>query len=175
MQKGDILIPEEIVDQPIPLLDGTMSIATGSSSDTTSTSEAETPGTVKDQVLAPPLVAVETISTSLDTKSKAIKGAYTFEQLGALIVGLFQSGVAGQVTISPDGIVAIDKDGNTTFALDGQTGDATFKGTIQASSFIAGAIQVGSANVVIDGANARIIVNDGTNDRILIGFQQSGF
>lgn len=32
-----------------------------------------------------------------------------------------------------------------------------------------GSIQVGVSNVVIDGANKRILINDGTNDRILIG------
>jgi hypothetical protein len=174
MQKGDILIPEEIVDQPIPLLDGTVSIATGSSSDTTSSSDVETPSTVKDQVIAPPLVAVETISQSLDTKTRAIKGVYTFEQLGAIIVGLLGSGT-GQITISPDGIIAQDVSGNTTFALSGVDGSAVFKGTIQASSFIAGAVELGSANVILDGANARIIINDGTNDRIILGRQVGGF
>lgn len=33
----------------------------------------------------------------------------------------------------------------------------------------------GSGYVRIDGANTRILVNDGTNDRILIGYQASGF
>lgn len=39
--------------------------------------------------------------------------------------------------------------------------------TVQAS--------IGSANVKIDGANNRIIVNDGTNDRILIGYLAGKF
>jgi len=37
-------------------------------------------------------------------------------------------------------------------------------------------INLGSdANVKIDGANKRIIINDGTNDRILIGYDSGGF
>ena len=41
---------------------------------------------------------------------------------------------------------------------------------------LTGDIRVGSgANVKIDGANARIIINDGSNDRILIGYQSGGF
>jgi hypothetical protein len=168
------MIPEEIQDQPVPLLDGTMSVASGVDTTATPTENAETPKAIKDQVVAPPLVALETISKSLDTKSRSIKGVYTFEQLGAIIVGLLGSGT-GQITISPDGILAQDVSGNTTFALSGVDGSAVFKGTIQASSFIAGAVEVGSPNVVIDGANSRIIINDGTNDRILIGYQAGGF
>ena len=36
-------------------------------------------------------------------------------------------------------------------------------------------INIGGANVFIDGANNRIIINDGTVDRILIGYLASGF
>jgi len=44
-----------------------------------------------------------------------------------------------------------------------------------AAQNLTGDIQVGVGNVVIDGANKRILINDGTNDRILIGYQESGF
>ena len=37
------------------------------------------------------------------------------------------------------------------------------------------ALGIGGANVTIDGGNNRIIVNDGTNDRIIIGQQAGGF
>ena len=53
---------------------------------------------------------------------------------------------------------------------------------IAASKISAGsitvAINLGSAttgSVVLDGANNRILINDGTVDRILIGFQSGGF
>lgn len=48
---------------------------------------------------------------------------------------------------------------------------------ITAGDFIVG-IDVGSGGsgyTRIDGVNNRIMVNDGTNDRILIGYQQNGF
>ncbi|KXB08830.1 hypothetical protein AKJ59_00430 [candidate division MSBL1 archaeon SCGC-AAA385M02] len=38
-----------------------------------------------------------------------------------------------------------------------------------------GTVNVGNANVKIDGDNTRIIINDGTNDRILIGYDLGGF
>lgn len=33
----------------------------------------------------------------------------------------------------------------------------------------------GAASIILDGANKRIIINDGTYDRILIGYQSGGF
>ena len=43
------------------------------------------------------------------------------------------------------------------------------------SQTLTGDIQVGAGNVIIDGANARILINDGMNDRILIGYDEGGF
>lgn len=40
---------------------------------------------------------------------------------------------------------------------------------------LAGKIIVGDNKITIDGVNKRIIINDGTNDRILIGYQSGGF
>ena len=38
-----------------------------------------------------------------------------------------------------------------------------------------GVIYVGSKNIKIDGKNKRILISDGTTDRILIGYQKGGF
>jgi len=38
-----------------------------------------------------------------------------------------------------------------------------------------GIIYLGSQQIKLDGKNKRIIVNDGVNDRILIGYQKDGF
>lgn len=48
---------------------------------------------------------------------------------------------------------------------------ATKTGTLNVDEYIT----VGITNIKIDGTNKRIIVNDGTYDRILIGYQASGF
>ena len=54
-----------------------------------------------------------------------------------------------------------------------------FAGTMNWSGVAAGtntkALNVGDGNVKIDGANKRIIINDGTNDRVLIGYDSGGF
>jgi hypothetical protein len=36
-------------------------------------------------------------------------------------------------------------------------------------------IRIGDSNVVIDAANRQIRISDGTNDRVLIGYQDDGF
>jgi len=43
------------------------------------------------------------------------------------------------------------------------------------SQTLSGDFNLSDANVKIDGANKRIIINDGSDDRILIGFQSGGF
>lgn len=43
------------------------------------------------------------------------------------------------------------------------------------TQILGGVIKVGGNNIIIDGANKRIIINDGTYDRILIGYQSGGF
>lgn len=51
--------------------------------------------------------------------------------------------------------------------------DALLKAT--SGQTLSGTIEVGEANVKIDGANKRITINDGTRDIILIGYQSGGF
>lgn len=77
---------------------------------------------------------------------------------------IYRSAVAGA-----DAITA----GEWELLNDLRAADALLKaGSAQTLS---GDIQVGIGNVKIDGANKRILINDGTNDRILIGFQSGGF
>lgn len=127
--------PTTIQDQPVPLLDGTQTTATGSASTGDSTSVVIVPTTQVDQKFPQAIVSKETISQSLDTETKRIKGSYAFESLGAIKIGEFNQGVSGEVDISPNGITAKNVNGDTTFALDGTTGDATFRGIVQAAGF----------------------------------------
>lgn len=43
------------------------------------------------------------------------------------------------------------------------------------SQTLTGDVQVGTGNVKIDGANKRILISDGTNDRVLLGYDSGGF
>lgn len=40
---------------------------------------------------------------------------------------------------------------------------------------LTGDFSVGATNIKVDGPNKRIIINDGTNDRVLIGYLENGF
>lgn len=122
-------------------------------------------------------IASAVIADSIDTQSRRILADYSFGEYGSIRIGKYENGVSGEISLTPNGIVAKNKNGETTLTIDGSTGDATFKGTIAANSLIAGRTDIGTTggNVYIDGNNNRIIISDGTNDRILIGYQSSGF
>lgn len=112
-------------------------------------------------------VARETINEVLNTKTKQILGDFTFGEVGALSVGVYENGVTGDIRITPNGITARDINGNTTFSIDGTTGDAVFKGTITAGALVTG-------SVTVQGQGA-FIVNDGTYNVIYMGYLSGGF
>lgn len=106
------------------------------------------------------------IGDSLNTQSKQILGPFTFSTLGAIQIGTYVNGVSGDIRISPNGIVGRNVNGTTTFTIDGTTGNATFLGTIQAGTFIAG-----DSSVTIDGsaAGGRIVIFISGIPAIIIG------
>lgn len=153
--------PETIVDQPLPLIDGAILASTGNNSNpVTSNADVEVPTTQVDKSFPPALIAQETVSQSIDTATKRIKGTYTFESLGAISIGEFQQGISGEIKISPDGIEATNVNGDTTFTLDGSTGNATFKGTLEAQTIIAG--------------DSAIVMETSSNNQGRIVFYNSG-
>lgn len=113
-------------------------------------------------------VAEETIGVSLNTKSKKILGAFTFGVVGSLQIGVYESGVSGQILISPAGIVATNSNGLTTFALDGDDGSAIFLGQVRAGSVVS------DGDITISGTGA-FVVNDGTYNVIRLGYSSGLF
>ncbi len=83
------------------------------------------------------------IDDRFDTDSKTILSDFTFGTSGALQIGEYESGVSGDIRISPNGILARNKDGDTTFSINGTTGDATFGGTLVAASGTFGTVTAG--------------------------------
>lgn len=164
--------PEVIASSPLPGAETPESVSTEQGSTKVNSYPDRLPANVQFPVKP---VAVEVLSSNFNTKTKKILGNFSFGVLGAISIGEYVNGISGEVKISPNGIIAKNLNGDTTFALDAVSGDAAFKGTIQAGSFISGAVEVGGGNVQIDGANKRIIINDGVYDIILIGYQAGGF
>jgi hypothetical protein len=125
------------------------------------------PNTQVNNTFPPINFARETLSNTLNTKTKKILGEFTFGQVGAIAIGVYENGVSGDIRITPNGITARDINGTTTFSLDGTTGDAVFKGTITAGALVTG-------SVTVQGQGA-FIVNDGTYNVIWLGYLSGGF
>jgi len=130
-EKLKILTPTVIQDAPFPEEQGEGMVVSAADSGVLS------PTAIKETPFPRKVIARETISSSLNTLSRKILGAFEFIQQGAIQIGKYLSGVSGDIRLTPDGITARNKGGDTTFAIDGATGDATFLGTIQAGSVIA--------------------------------------
>lgn len=165
--------PEIIEETPFPGQDPIVTVqsespATGGTYSPTTTNEKKPPRQK---------IATELLSTALNTRSKNILQEFSLVESGGFKIGNYKEGVSGEISITPNGIITKDKNGVTTIAIYGEDGSGVFKGTIQAGSFVSGTLYLGSqaGNVFIDGENQQIIVNDGFNDRILIGFQENGF
>ena len=72
----------------------------------------------------------------------------------------------GRITVGGASGIIID-DSTKKITIGGSTGidiDAATK-----------KITVGASNIVIDAANKYILINDGTNDRVLLGYDAGGF
>jgi len=129
----DLYTPEVIQETPFPgepiIIDTQRQASAGGN---------YSPNTTKARPFRRKILANELLSTALNTRSRKILGQFQFTPSGALQIGDFKNGVSGDLRISPNGITGRDIAGLTTFALDGTTGDAAFKGTVYAGSFVSG-------------------------------------
>ncbi len=78
----------------------------------------------------------EYLDAILDAEAAEIIGDWSFKASGALQIGKYIEGEYGDVKISPDGIVARNKDNDNTFTLSGITGNISLRGTLTAGSIV---------------------------------------
>lgn len=166
--KEKVYTPTVIDDMAFPQDPG-MDLDTSQSSSGSSNQKTYSSESIKDNTFPTKKVAVELLSTSLNTKSKKILQKFEFTESGAIQIGKYQDGISGEIKISPNGIVAKDQLGNTTISIDGQSGDATFSGVLRAQSTIAGSVIVGNSDIIIDGENRRMIFFEEDRAAIIIG------
>lgn len=159
----DTYYPPEIPDNAL----GTIEQSGTDTTNNTYTTKVYTPVSEVDKNYPSRIVAHETLSQTLDTRTKKIKGEYSFSKEGAITVGGYVAGESGEISISPDGIVAKNVNGENTVAIDGTTGDATFKGQVKAGSFIS------DGDVTIRGTGA-YVVDDGTYNVLRLGYFSGG-
>jgi hypothetical protein len=95
-----------------------------------------TPTTTKEKTIPKKKLALELLSTALNTRSKKILQEFDLADSGGLKIGNFKEGLSGDLRITPNGLTARDIAGLTTFAIDGLTGSAVFRGEIRAADFV---------------------------------------
>ena len=166
MAEEKVYTPEVIEDAPFPGQDIPVAITQAQPPVGTFT-----PTATKEKTFPKKRTAVELISTALNTRSKKILKEFEFADSGAIQVGKYENGVSGDLRITPDGLTARNQSGLTTFAIDGGTGDAIFKGEVQAGSIITGDVIVGNNTWVIEGDSTtpRILLYNNGIPEILIG------
>lgn len=143
--------PETIADTPFPIQEETIA----SDETDSSTKESSKPKTIKEVPLPMRKVAQELLSTALNTSTRKILAEFQFTPSGAIQIGNYQEGEHGDIRIAPSGILARNRQGDTTFALDSETGDAFFAGQLRSGTLITGDI------TLQDGASIQIGSDEG--------------
>lgn len=172
-----VLEPTVVPDAKFPI-DGNNVLSNSGSSGTGKAFGTET---IADTPMPVKKTSRELLSTAFNTKSKKILQEFQFTPSGALQIGEYTNGVTGDIRISPTGILARDSLGDTTFAIDAETGDAIFKGTVRAGSLISdGIIEGGSINIndtfIVDSSGnvtANSIILASSNSASLTGGSQT--
>ena len=114
------------------------------------------PTQTKEKTFPRKRTAVELLSTALNTRSRKILEEFELQQSGGLKIGDFKEGISGDLRITPNGLTARNIAGLTTFAIDGTTGDAVFKGEIRAGSIMTEGEIVNSNGEIIADANGLV-------------------
>lgn len=163
---GQVYRPAEIQETPFPQ-QGVSDYAVNQS--TSSGGQSYKPAETKEQTFPAKQHSVDVIGQALNTRTRKILGSYEFTPSGAIRIGDYTQGESGDISISPDGIVARNVGGVQTFALDGDTGDAVFAGQIQTGSIVSGLALLGDGSIEIDGLNKRMVFYENGIPVIVIG------
>jgi len=160
----DTFYPEVIQETPFPSHDPVVSTQVSSE-----TGGTYSPTTTNEKVVPAKRIAVELLSQALNTRSLKILQEFELTQSGGIVIGDYKEGLTGDLRITPNGLVARDTAGVNTFSIDGTSGDAIFKGLVQAGSVITGAVAVGNGDILIDGETKRMIFYNNGIPSIVIG------
>ena len=122
------------------------------------------PTVSKEKTFPKKKIAVELLSTALNTRSRKILQEFKLEQSGGLQIGNFKEGISGDMRLTPNGQTARNKSGITTFAIDGDTGDAIFAGELKSGSIVTGTVEITDGNIALynSGILEIFIGDDGT-------------
>ena len=143
--KEKVYLPEVIQENPFPGETEPFILPTKSLAGTFE------PITTKENKIPKKRIAVELLSSALNTRSRKILQEFALQQSGGFQIGDFKEGVSGDLRLTPNGLTARDIAGLTTFAIDGTDGSAFFKGQIASGSIMTeGAIVDENGTTIID-------------------------
>lgn len=132
------------------------------------------------------------------SRNKVTSTVMLDDQSSLVIKQITGSTLASGISQSNDGKIRVDWDKKQVVVADGANtrvvlgkipgtaddiygikiyndeGDLVFDVT-SGTANIASQVTVGDSNIVLDGTNKRILINDGTYDRVLIGYDEGGF
>jgi len=134
---------------------------------TSSPAGTYTPTVAKEKSFPTRKIATELIGSALNTRSKKILQEFALEQSGGLKIGDYKSGETGELSLTPNGLVAKNKAGLVTVAIDSE-GDATFRGTLQTGAVISGLVVIGDNSIVIDGEARRQVWYDESGVPVIV-------
>jgi len=104
MDNEKVYTPEVIESNPFPMQENVVSFDVAQQANQTTGMYG--PATTKEQLVPTKKVAVELLSSKLNTRTRKILGAFQFTPSGAIQIGNYQEGDFGDIRISPvQGIV----------------------------------------------------------------------
>lgn len=167
MTDDKVYSPVVVESNPFPGQD----IAEDFNPETSSTKSTQSPETTKDRPIPRRIVAQETIGSALNTKARKIMAEFSFTEMGAIKIGKYVNGVSGEMNLTPAGMTAINISGNTTFAIEVETGNAVFAGELRSGTLVTGDIIVGNNTWIISGDPdfPRIVLYNNGVPEIVIG------
>ena len=159
MDDNKVFEPEVITESPYPN-EVASSVPTNEQSSATGTFTSQT---IKETKLPQKKISHELISTAMNTKSRKVLEEFTLQQSGGFKIGNYQEGTSGEVSITPNGIVAKNSSGINTIVIDGSTGDAIFAGEIRSGSTVTGSVEITDGYIAMynDGLLSIFIGDDG--------------
>lgn len=136
------------------------------------------PTTTQEKIFPRKRIAVELLSTTLNTRSRKILEEFELQQSGGLKIGDFKEGISGDVRITPNGLTGRNNSGLTTFGLD-TDGNLILVGEMRSGSVITGditleeggSVEIGSG-VVLDQYGLVSSTNFQKSNNIVTGLNQ---
>ena len=160
MDDNKVYEPEVVSETPYP---NEVFSPIGTSENNTA-SGTVSPQVARETKIPQKKISHELLSTAINTKSRKVLEQFTLQQSGGFKIGNYQEGTSGEVSITPNGIVAKNASGIDTIVIDGESGDAIFAGEIRSGSTVTGSVEITDGYIAMyNDGNLEIFIGDDGN------------